>query len=209
MKVINKDFFEAVKNIDDKSIPIILTSPPFKDEDVPIPYYQWYDRFMYEVNRICSDYALILNSATRINDIIRNYPIGQGPLKYGPEAKGPFRIMVWTKQVVQYTYRWQPLFIYKFTDEWNINANIWTDDLSFQPIKSDKNHPYEDPIKLYRTIIKMLPEDKFILDPFAGYGPTPEVCKLLNRKCVSYERDKDRCDKANKRLNGQSPLFVS
>ena len=210
MKVINQDFFKAVEYIDDKSIPVILTSPPFKDEDISIPYYDFYDKFMNEVNRICSDYALILNSSTRLNDIIRRYPLGVGPLKYGPNSVGPYRVLVWTKGVVQYAYRWQPIFIYRFSgpNEWNINAKIWTDDLSFQPIRTNKNHPYEDPLKLYRTIIKFIPQNKLILDPFAGYGTTAEICKLLNRKCISYEIDKERCDNANKRLNGQLPLFI-
>lgn len=218
----NVDFFEAAKSIPDKSIPIILTSPPFKDEDVPKPYYEWYDDFMREVKRICSDYALIFNSSTRLNTIIRRYPVGKGKFKKNNRVSqsieedddvGPFRILMWTKGVVQYTYRWQPIFIYRFTDEWNINSKIWSDNLPFTSVISSKNHPYEDPLDLYLMIIKMIrkhpPARAFtILDMFSGYGTAPEVCKRLKQPWLAFEIDSERCEAANRRLRGQMPLFL-
>lgn len=203
----NVDFFEAAKSIPDNSIPIIFTSVPFQEKDVPGPYYEWYDRFMREVERICSDYAIILNSPTRLCEIIRRYPVGKGPVKDG--GAGPFRILMWTKGVVQYCYRYQPVIIYRFTKEWNINTKIWTDHLPYSPVREDVNHPYEDPVKLYEAVLRMLPKDKIILDMFAGYGTTPLACRRLERQCIAFEIDPERCSKANQRLETYSQVQLA
>ncbi len=194
----NVDFFEAVKNIPDKSIPIILTAPPFNDEDVPLPYYGWYDRLMGEVCRICSDYAIIFSRSYRLSTVVRRYRVGKGQFKddknvanpsVSSEDTGPFRILMWTKDDYQYSYNWQPIIIYRFTDEWNINERIRSDHLS-QP-------PY------FKKIIKMFPKDKLILEPFAGSGTTPLICNDLGRRWIAYEIDPEKCRAANRRLRLQ------
>lgn len=200
----------------------MLTSPPYKSKDVNGQYYEWYSKFMREVERICSEYAIIFNSGTRINDLIRLYPVGLGP-ETNREAGGPFRVLLWTKGVSQYSYRWNPIFVYRFTEKWNINNNIWTDVIPEASVLSKTNHPYEDPISLYIFLIKMLLPNKnqirgrrkahpvdglTILDPFMGHGTTAKACEITHHPWLGFEIDPKRCERANKRLTNQSLLYV-
>lgn len=50
------------------------------------------------------------------------------------------------------------------------------------------------------NIIKLLPEDKIIVDPFAGSGTTLLACKNLGRKYIGIEIDDKYIEIINKRL---------
>ena len=68
-------------------------------------------------------------------------------------------------------------------------SDVWTD-IDFYEEK--RFHPTQKPQKLIRRIIAAStnPEDS-ILDPFAGSGAVAVAAEMMNRSCVSIERDKD------------------
>lgn len=49
-------------------------------------------------------------------------------------------------------------------------------------------------------------EDDIVLDPFMGTGTTAYVAKQLNRKFIGFELSQNYCDFANKRLNQENIL---
>jgi DNA modification methylase len=57
------------------------------------------------------------------------------------------------------------------------------------------------PLEVMENIIKLLPEDKLIVDPFAGSGTTLLACQNLGRKYIGIEIDKKYIDIINKRLS--------
>lgn len=78
-------------------------------------------------------------------------------------------------------------------DWWNINQvkNV---------SKHKTKHPCQMPVEVMENIIKLLPEDKIIVDPFAGSGTTLVACKNLNRKYIGVEIDEKYVEIINKRL---------
>jgi len=79
-------------------------------------------------------------------------------------------------------------------DWWNINQ--------VKNVSKDKtDHPCQMPLEVMENIIKLLPEDKVIVDPFAGSGTTLLACKNLGRKYIGIEIDEKYIDIINKRLN--------
>ena len=213
-EIYNIDALAAMEEMPAKSIPIILTSPPFRDKDIQGDYWTWYDRFMKCVDKVCSEYAFVFNSSTRLNEIVIRYKVGLG----SEDGRiPPFRILCWVKGIierpggrygygmaVQYSYRWQPIFIYRFTEQWNINGKIWSDVLPYAPLLEgdpEKLHPYQDPLKLYRHLVKYVPKDKLILDPFMGSGTTAVACKDLGHPFLGFEINPDIYRIAKMRLN--------
>ena len=78
-------------------------------------------------------------------------------------------------------------------DWWNINQ--------VKNVSKDKTeHPCQMPLEVMENIIKLLPEDKVILDPFAGSGTTLLACKNLGRKYIGIEIDNKYIEIINKRL---------
>lgn len=194
------DALEGLSQLEDSSVDFIFTSPPFKGieeknkrrksiSDIPGDYWPWYDKFMVEVSRVVKDYALIFNSSRKLVEIIKRY-------------QTPFRILIWNKGFSQMPFRFEPIFIYQFTDEYSLNRYIWTDVLNASPIPGSlQKVPYENPLKLYSTIIKMLPKDKIILDPFIGSGTTAVACRQLDRNFMGFEINPEYIEIANKRLS--------
>lgn len=78
-------------------------------------------------------------------------------------------------------------------DWWNINQ--------VKNVSKDKTeHPCQMPLEVMINIIKLLPEDKIIVDPFAGSGTTLLACKQLGRKYIGIEIDESYISIINNRL---------
>lgn len=62
------------------------------------------------------------------------------------------------------------------------------------------DHPCQMPLELMIKVLKILPNDSVIIDPFCGTGTTLVAAKALNRNYVGIEIDKKYFDIASKRL---------
>ena len=157
--VINADCIKYMQNIRDNAFDIVLTSPPFKDEDVDGDFWTFYDSFFKECMRVCSKVCIIIFSATKMNEVIQRYP--------------PKRTMIWGKGVVKYSWRYNPIFVYQKSEDYKVNKYIWSDVFGIPPLFGiNKVHKYQDPVDLYSTILSMFKDCKTVLDPFAGSGTT-------------------------------------
>jgi DNA modification methylase len=56
------------------------------------------------------------------------------------------------------------------------------------------------PIEVMENIIKLLPKDKIIVDPFSWSGTTALACKNLWRNFIGIDISQEYVDIANKRL---------
>lgn len=90
-------------------------------------------------------------------------------------------------------------------DWWNINQikNV---------SKKNINHPCIMPLEVMRNIIGILPNDKIIVDCFAGSGTTCVAAKELGRQYIGIEINEKYFNIAKDRLNGinqkgQTSLF--
>jgi adenine-specific DNA-methyltransferase len=153
------DCLKVMATMPDKCVDITFTSPPFKDEDVNGDYWVEYDKWMKEIFRITDKVVIIINSATRLNEIIRRYP--------------PKRTMVWGKGIVQYAWRWNPIFVYQISEDYKVNKYIWSDCFGAEAINGGwKVHIYQDPEILYNCILSMFKGCKIAFDPFLGSATT-------------------------------------
>ena len=57
------------------------------------------------------------------------------------------------------------------------------------------------PVEIMMNIIKCLPEDLVIVDPFMGSGTTGVACDNLKREFIGIEMDKKYFEIAKNRLN--------
>lgn len=183
--ILNADCIEYMKGLEDNHYDIILTSPPFKDEDVEGDYWTWYDTFINECRRVSKYVTIIIHSATKMNEHITKYP--------------PKRTLIWGKGVVMYSWRYNPIYVYEKND-YKINPHIWSDCIGVQPIDGQhKTHPYEDPVKLYQTILSMFSDLHTVLDPCAGSGTTLIAGRMCGMDVDCVEVGKGRCECIKKR----------
>lgn len=78
-------------------------------------------------------------------------------------------------------------------DWWNINQ--------VKNVSKDKTgHPCQMPVEVMENIIKLIPKEYIILDPFAGSGTTGVACKNLGRNYILIEKEPEYVEIINKRL---------
>lgn len=172
------DCLELMKELEANSFDIVFTSPPFKEEDVSGDYWEFYEGFFREAYRVAGKALIIIQSATKMNDIITRYP--------------PKRTLIWGKGVIAASWRYNPIFVYQKSEDYKVNKYIWCDCLGVNPIKGkDKSHKYQDPLLLYETVLKMFKGCNSVLDPFAGSGTTLLAGKRVGYcKIMGFEMDK-------------------
>lgn len=185
------DCLEVMKNIPDKSVDMVFTSPPFKEEDVETEYWQTYAEWFTEMKRITSKVVCIIHSATKLNRLITEYP--------------PKRMLIWGKGFSQYSWRYNPILLYQQSDDYKINKFIWSDSFGVQAIQGNgKEHKYQDPLLLYQTIIKMFKGCNSVLDPFMGSGTTGIACKFEGKDFTGIEIDPTYYTIAERKINDTS-----
>lgn len=186
----------------DDCVDVVLTDPPYKDEDVicddGLDYYGFLRSWFEDCKRIAKDYIIFSNNASRLYDIFQL--LGK-----------PFRLLVWTKYGTKYAWRWEPVFIYKAMAEpsFNINGKIWSDILAFQPTQTlelvQPRHPYQKPLNLTQRLVSFIPHDKTILDTFCGIGTTNFACQKLGRASIGIDINADYIKIAQKRCRVDIP----
>lgn len=186
--IINDDCLKYMKGMDDKSVDMVFTSPPFKEEDVDGEYWELYDQWMKEMLRVSKKAVVVIHSATKLNYIVSHYP--------------PKRTMVWGKGISCYAWRWNPIFVYQISDEYKVHKYIWCDAFGVEAVTGKwKVHKYQDPDILYETVIKMFKGCDTVLDPFMGSGTTGLACKTLGKEFIGIEMDKEKFLVAQERLS--------
>lgn len=63
-----------------------------------------------------------------------------------------------------------------------------------------KTHPTPKPIDLMRRLVRIIPPEAVIVDPFAGSGSTLVAAKLEGRRAIGFEIEERYCKVAAERL---------
>ncbi len=199
-KIYHMDALKGLRLLEANSVDLILTSPPFKDEDAGYSgeeYYHWLGWIIEECKRV-SPVTIMFNSATRIVDIC--------------QMSIPDRVLVWNKNGSRASYRYEPIFVYA-DNNFNVKSarptphcNVWSDCISLPPVLKQKA-PYQNPLKLYETLIRFFPETKVICDPFIGSGTTALASIRQNKDFIGFDNNPERVAMATENLkNVERPL---
>ena len=72
-------------------------------------------------------------------------------------------------------------------------------------------HIAQKPVPLLKEIVRIIPEDQTVLDPFMGSGTTGVACAKLGRKFIGIEIEPKYFDIACKRIEeayAQPDMFI-
>jgi len=202
-KVHHGDSFELIKQMEDKSVDITITDPPYGmnfqsnyrkekhkviegDDSFPV-------EFLEEIFRVTKKAVYVFCRWDNIKDL--------------PKPKS---IIVWVKNnwsmgdlKHEHGRQWEAICFYPM-EEHEFEKRI--PDVIMANRTGNKLHPTEKPVDLIRELIKCN-KGQLVFDPFMGSGTTVVACNQLNKDYIGIELDKEYCDIANSRL-GQKPLFA-
>ena len=226
-KIYNVDCLEGLKSLDDESVDLIITSPPYNlgkshhtgsnhfkaytdyDDNMPEELYQkWQVEILNECYRVLKkDGSLMYNHKNRIRN---------------GEQIEPYRWLYNTPFVIKQEIVWQngsqnfdKCRIYPMTERvyWlakdtktklfnAINHHDVFTRAEWQPVKTKGAFKRAYPEKMVEDIISCFPDAKVVLDPFSGSGTTCYVAKRMGRDYIGFELSQESCDIAEERING-------
>jgi len=222
--IINKvhcaDCLEFMKDIPDKSVDCIITSPPYYttqhkyqrgsgfhySTDIGEPLYLIEDSADELYRVLKEDGALALNLGFSYGEtgILRPYRIIDRFLK---KQWFPFDCIIWHKNNPipireRLTNAYEYIFIltkmpnFKYKRKINYEHNVWK-----FPVESKDLGTASFPEVLPQNILDILTkEGDIVLDPFGGSGTTGLVALTMNRKYILIEINPTYCEAAKNRL---------
>lgn len=221
VKLYNDDCLNVLKGIDDNSIDLILTDPPYniaRDNNFHtmgrkgIDFGEWdkgFDLFSYIdlLPRVCTKNAnvVIFNDWKNIGEIAK-YAESKGfvikdMLRW--EKSNPMPRNRDRRFIVDYEVA---VWLTMPKAKWTFNRQSETYDRplfkgSLVGGKEKTAHTTQKPIWLMKEILQVLSNEcDTVLDPFMGSGSTGVACKELDRNFIGVELDKQYFDIATKRI---------
>jgi len=212
--VIFGDCLEELVNIDDNSVDMILTDPPYF---LPVNSYVGVRGKDYERKRTLADTSILktyfkqifkeFSRVTKDTGVWYVFCDGQSyPIFY--ECAFPYcshvRPLIWDKIVSYNGYTWRHQHEIILWGELENTPRIETGDGDIIKcrgvLQKDRNHPAEKPVELLRKLIEKHNECGIILDPFAGSGSTVIASIQLKRKYIAMELNEDNIEKIHERI---------
>lgn len=220
IKLILGDCLEEMKNIPDKSIDLVFTSPPYNlgnnhhtgnfrhqpyHDDIPESIYEQQQiRILSEIYRITKDEgSLLYNHKNRIKNGV---------------SLTPYRWLLETDWVIKQEIIWfngsqnfdkirfYPMteriyWLAKLTETKLFNAINHHDLFNWSAEGTNKEHTRAFPINMVKDLLQCFPNAKNILDPFMGSGTTGVACKELGRNFIGIEIEPKYFAIAERRIN--------
>jgi len=224
-KIINDDCFKYIKIIEDNSIDLIITDPPYgisfkdnltnnkkyvkksilNDGKDDIDFKLFFDESYRILKNNCSLFLcmridFLMRIATIINESKFKY-VNTLIWRKGDMGYGNLNVMGENFEIVLHLSKNSP----KKSQILNINNKSKKRTVAEYCGNLTKHelcgHPTQKPIGLFSYIIlNRTNKYELILDPFAGSGTTAIACELLNRNYICIEQDADFYNLINKRL---------
>lgn len=222
-KIYQGDCLELIKQVEDKSVDIIITDPPYN-----INYAKW-DSFnlniFSEFKRVLKENGQLFifsgwSFVTKVKEEGEKYFVLKDWIIYDRQkGRGTTKSLVSTREDIlwfvnsnNYTFNKDNAYskIIKKTKgmgrkngrETRALSNVWTDVPPIVPWSKERNsHPTQKPLFIMKRIINVFTkEGDLILDSFAGSGSTLIACKELNRNFIGFEISEEYCKIANERI---------
>jgi site-specific DNA-methyltransferase (adenine-specific) len=227
-KIYNLDCIDGLKKLDDESIDLIITSPPYNlgnnhhtgnkkifayDDNLNEKDYQ-----SSQINMLEQCYRVLKNSGSMMYQHKNRIKKGIQISPYEWIFKTQFCIkqeIVWINR----SQNFDKIRFYPFTERvyWlaknpktklynNINKYDVFDWNEWKPVGTKGNHQRAFPEKMVSDLISVFPDSTNILDPYMGSGTVAVVAKALGKNYIGFEIDKNYIDIANQRINNSDLL---
>ena len=225
MKLINDDCLKVLPTLEESSVDLIITSPPYNlgnnhhtgnkqhkayNDNLPEAEYQEQQlQFLNECFKVLKETgSLIYNHKNRIRK-------GRQLSPYEWIFKSNFVVkqeIVWVNR----SQNFDKMRFYPFTERlyWltkkpetklfnAINHYDVFDWKEWKPEGTKGKHKRAFPIKMVEDILKCFPDAKVVFDPYMGSGTTGVAAKNLNREFIGIELDKTYFDMASERIDNE------
>ena len=222
-KIYNRDCLEGMREIEDGSIDLVLTDPPYEigAKGCGLAGDRQYLKDI-TINKLdkgfnittLKDYLRVLRKANIITFCSKNQ-LGNY-INWIENKILSWVLITWHKRnptpLLNNNYLPDTEYIFHIWKDKKLSGNYETKKRYYitNVIKNPYNHPTVKPLHIIRNlIINSTDKGDTVLDPFMGSGTTAVACEQIGRKWIGFEISKEYCDIANKWLEkyrGQTKL---
>lgn len=232
IKLLNKDCFDFLKNIEDKSIDLILIDPPYnisrdsnfasgketgRDTDrfrISIDFGKWDSDFDYKhMEILAKEFYRILKKGGTLICFYDLWKISYLKTSLEKAKFKQLRFVEWVKtnpvpinSKVNYLTNSREIAICAVKGGKPVFNSSYDNGIYEYPICQDKGrfHPTQKPLKLIEELLrKHSNECDIVLDCFSGSATTAVACIKTNRNFVGCEISKEYYQKAIERINAE------
>lgn len=213
-EIVNMDWNNAIKQVPDKSIDLVVTDPPygmkFQSNHRKVKHksiqnddnLDWLESWVVELKRVCKDEAHLYIFCSWHNiDLFKEKVGAYFQVK---------NILIWEKNNTgmgdlegDYAPKYEMIL---FCSNGSKKLNGGRDANILKAKRTgNENHPTEKPVNLIRYLIeKSSNKGDLVLDTFAGSFSTAQACKEIGRDFICFEIEPEYCRTAKNLLNGVS-----
>lgn len=206
MKTHEGDCVELVEKLEDNSIDLIITSPPYYNSqhkyqrgsgfhytrDIGEPLYTIEDFFEKVYSKLKDDAMVCLNIGFSYGEtgVMRPYDILNRLRKIGYFVIDQ---IIWHKNnpiPIQHrlTNAYELIFVLSKSPKGKYYTKSYTHNVWKFPVQKGVGHSAVFPDELPRMCLEHFSkEEDVVLDPFMGSGTTARACEKMNRKWIGFE----------------------
>ena len=228
--IYNVDCYEAIKEIPDKSIDLIIIDPPYELEthgggssnlakQIQTQHKELYENNLHVgINNELLEFLIKKMKKINICIFCNKKQIYQY-LDFFTKRKCLFDLLSWhkTNDIPNYSCKYMSDTEYclifrkgkdmnKESENYDLRKTWYLDSINVKD-KNSFGHPTIKPLELVKKLVlNHSYENEIILDCFLGSGTTAVAAKELGRKYIGFELNKKYFDVAQDRLNGISRI---
>ena len=231
-QIFNQDAREHIQSLEDNSINLILTDPPYNlspystgnikmswRSDINNDLAKW-DEEEFSPKEWADEFKRVLTPDGNIFIFTSYNLIGKYHEVFDPMFD-TFQFMVWHKtnpapKIMKAGFLnsceliiclWDKKHVWNFGKQSEMHNFIETPIcMGAERLKNPK-HPTQKPVKVLEHVIKMASnEDALVYDPFMGVGSTGIGCLNLNRRFIGVELSKEYFNGAKERMHRWSDI---
>jgi len=197
-KIYNMDCLEGMKQLDDNSIDLVLTDPPYginkkgiENDDLELSEYKiWLKKIVDEIDRVTKDAYFIFQSEAQLfntAELFNDCRLFASCNNFSLMGRGM-------------PYAFSPI-VFKLKNSFKGKGRNWfiSNTANMKTTPKRIGHPTPKPLDVLCYIIQIV-DANLILDPFMGSGSTALACKQLGKHFIGFEIEKKYCKIAEKRL---------
>lgn len=195
-KIYNIDCVEGYQLLDNDSIDLIFTDPPYLKE------------FLYTYDYLANFSPRVMKDVASLLTIVGHYALSNILEKFNNKLKYRWTYCMWQKNgaharmAMGIEVLWKPILLFVKraypSRRGFLRDGIEIIESSGQSKKLHKWQQSNDWCEYY--IQKLTKEGDLVLDPYMGSGTVAEVCKKNNRNYIGFEINKEYFDIANERM---------
>lgn len=215
-KIINADCLDILEELPDKSIDLVLTDVPYKQEfhgrgmaknrpnylkinnygsNQKLDYKEFFELSLQKLKQI--NFFTFCDKETKFEfiSLAKKHKLGYHELAFCKTSPTPFTNNQWLPDIEWGLHIFKNL---KVMGEYKTKRSFFT-----MPNFKEKGieHPTPKKVDIVKTILKNISvENDIVLDPFSGSGTTAIACHDLNRNFICIEKNTEYYNNSIKRL---------